>query len=407
MQNYSRSTIIAPKFKWGQYAPHLGIWTYYSSSYPDVAGEGFNFSGFGRNRPKEKDVPTPGEYVKWRYVGMRALSDMIQTSGVNPGVYNDIKILQGSWLNFQTADSIVGLGPIHRADVYNDALSRIYEKLKDSELNLAVSLGEYKETAKMIASAFNSMGQVIKIARQVRRDITQPSKLRKLLRKGETLHDLMHNPSLAISRAWLGYKYGWLPLYNDVYNALHHTTQTYRTISVKARRRKHDTTYGTRKSLNLWGPFYVNEYSQVERDSQCEIRFNCTVSNQAAFELTRITSLNPLTIAWELTPFSFVVDWFFDVGGYLQAQENALGLGLIFGDGYVTKTAWYTAKCDWYSYNGSGRGQSTKYGALKSRVRLTSFPRPVFPSLKLDLGSQRIMSAASLLRTVLLGGLKA
>lgn len=50
--------------------------------------------------------------------------------------------------------------------------------------------------------------------------------------------------------------------------------------------------------------------------------------------------LDPLTLAWELIPFSFVVDWFLPVGTYLS-QLTALN-GLTLMNGFTSYTTDYS-----------------------------------------------------------------
>lgn len=367
----------------------------------------FSFTGFGPNDKRRRSVPTPGSYTKtihypvrvgdfpltWRVWNSTYWHHTCAYGGSKPknwdpyyGDFNSGK--GGSYMERHTLALSRYLTYEHDPRAYNDAVSRFMDKLKNSELNLAVSLGEYSETRRMIGNALSSMGRVTTMARRLRRE-------------------LLHNPSLVISKAWLGMKYGWLPLYNDVYNLLNHTSQTYKETVVKAQRtiRTHSKLSDRNVYLGKLG-WYVNRTCTVKRISKVELKAKVSPSSQEAFELQRITSLNPLTIAWELTPFSFVVDWFYDVGGYLEAQEFALANGLVFSDGYMTKVALVDAKEIWTSASHSGQADGYKYVVNKERTRMTSFPRPMAPTLKFDLGSQRIMSAASLLRTVLLGGLK-
>jgi hypothetical protein len=47
--------------------------------------------------------------------------------------------------------------------------------------------------------------------------------------------------------------------------------------------------------------------------------------NKAQFILQRMGFLSPARVAWELTPWSFVVDWFFDTSGLLMRLDDILG----------------------------------------------------------------------------------
>lgn len=124
------------------------------------------------------------------------------------------------------------------------------------------------------------------------------------------------------------------------------------------------------------------------------------------------TSLNPVSIAWELLPYSFVVDWFFNVGNYVRNLETALLYGGDFVDGYMTKVSYAQMKMvpKRYSYpKGSGTGlvsctfdaKSEAYLVNFNRSILTSSPTPEVPSFRADLGSARLLNAAALLAVLL------
>lgn len=384
--------------------------TYSEGNESGVLNQGsdsFSFTGFGSNDKRRRSVPTPGTYNKTKWLPVRVYDTPLfwrvwnstywhHTTAFGSAkpknwdsYYGNFNSGKGtSYMERHTVALSRYLVAEHDPRAWNDAVQKFMDKLKNSELNLAVSLGEYRETQRMVRNAVASAGRVVTMARRLRRE-------------------LLHNPSLVISKAWLGMKYGWLPLYNDVYNLLNHTTHTYNSTVVRTQRRIKTSQTLADKNVYLGKlGWYVNRTCKVNRVSMVEFKAKVSPSSQEAFELSRITSLNPLTVAWELTPFSFVVDWFYDVGGYLAAQEFALANGLIFSDGYSTRTSWVDAQEWWTPSSGTGVAYGQKYNVIKERLRMTSFPRPMSPVLKLDLGSQRIMSAASLLRTVLLGGLK-
>ena len=122
--------------------------------------------------------------------------------------------------------------------------------------------------------------------------------------------------------------------------------------------------------------------------------------------MARWTSLNPVSIAWELTPYSFVVDWFYDLGGYLRNLETGLLYNTRFKSGY--KSELYLWESDEIAPMGGTHAvgdNSWRIQACKQRTRrvqfyrtkLTSYPLPHLPRLDAKLGSSRLLSAASLL----------
>ena len=49
------------------------------------------------------------------------------------------------------------------------------------------------------------------------------------------------------------------------------------------------------------------------------------------------TSMNPASIKWELVPYSFVVDWFYDIGSYLRGCETSTIYSSVFKAGWTSE----------------------------------------------------------------------
>lgn len=252
---------------------------------------------------------------------------------------------------------------------YNNALSDLVEKVRGG-LDLSVDAFQSRQTGRM----FNVASQVEDLARGLRRSGIGKLKL--------------------IGSLWLQFQYGWLPTLSSVYGIADETLRyvlnnlsTYRGQSVMTSSSV-DSVYDTR------GLFPVRALCQ----RKTQVKIAVTVNNSKVINLSRWTSLNPISIGWEILPFSFVVDWVFDVGSFLRTAETALLYGRAFESGYVST----------YSESrGSGVRTSTPSGFTifegeVARVRfdrrvLTSFPFPQKPKLNFNLSSQRLLNAAGLL----------
>lgn len=289
--------------------------------------------------------------------------------------------------------------------VQNKALSKLYADVRQSDLNFAVTIGEMRETARMFAGAVAGATAVIQLLSEAKRNPFQwLSKRQK--------REAIHNPSKAIAQSWLNVKYGWMPAIQDVYGYANYAVRNtvgeqVATGHATERVRKDVVTPvggnsfdpGRKRETTLQS--YRVKYGMVYR-----------VGNAALAELSRITSLDPLRITWELLPLSFVADWFFDIGGYLEIAENARMAGYQFQYGYRTRT--YLCDVDGVraglSLSVSNRNQGWNYndqGSYRerslSRIALSSPPKAIYPTSRLSLGGQRIMSAASLMRTIIPG----
>jgi len=414
-----QNTSISPQDDQVNYVYYYASGSSYTSTQSLVNfSKSFSFSGFGNNDPRWKKAYNAGTYTidfNSRPHGTKSSTESyyFQPSVQRTWTGNLDGQVQPTWLN----TSLPALG--FSDTVYNNAVTKLYDQIKDTELNLALTIGERKETYKMVQNAARSLGRIYTLAKKVRREVGNAlvrrdkkyfQRISRAVKGNPDVYEMMHSPSKAIAGAWLSYKYGWLPLYSDVHALMEFSTRRFDLREFKARASRTDNKID--RAL-LASPSVWKVETILDRHTALII-VKAKVRDSNAFDLSRVTSMNPLSIAWELVPFSFVVDWFVDVGGYLANMEAALGAGLDFHSGMVTRVNVQKSSIEIYgtetggyyptsfttSYNVKPR---VVYRVLKTRTLLSGFPRPELPSFKVSLGSQRIMSAASLIRTVLLG----
>lgn len=280
---------------------------------------------------------------------------------------------------------------IGNSNAYNQALSRLYDKLR-GDIDLSVDLAESHKTKTMMRDTIRSMASLATTFRKMRRA----------------------NPR-DWGNLWLEYTYGWKPLVSSIYGAgkklmtggpkgpgfLHVTASA-------SEQMLNGTTRDIRDFGNVSSSYRIRRFYLTGR-----CRFDCVyqVNNSELVALGGFTSLNPVSIAWELTPYSFVVDWFINFGGYLRNFESALLYRTSFLQGYSTQTS--LGEC-WSSLVGtqvtaSGGTVFTTSNDMKGTERftekrrtvltLTPFPRP--PRFDPHLGASRLISGASLLGQML------
>jgi hypothetical protein len=265
---------------------------------------------------------------------------------------------------------------------YNQALSRLNDKVRGG-LDLAITLAESGSTKRMI----RSVGKIISHARRIRS-------------LGSTRD---------IANGWLQWQYGWRQLMQDVFNAADESQRivTSRLQRVRGTAVKPISTSYSYKT-DLYG-FRWNLDGRKEGSNKCMINL---VLFTPDFDLARWTSLNPVSIAWELVPYSFVVDWFIDIGSCLRNYETGLLYNTLFREGFVSEL--FIAEMQ-ETIGGSGtpiadpststqlQGTIFSYWIRKTfgRSLLSSYPLPRRPSFKVDMGAQRCFSAAALLRQLL------
>jgi hypothetical protein len=124
------------------------------------------------------------------------------------------------------------------------------------------------------------------------------------------------------------------------------------------------------------------------------------LSDQIGREVNQIGLANPLSIAWEVVPFSFVVDWGLPIGNVLEALTATRGLefiggcSIVRGEGTIeaelkptgtnTVLTPRTVECEYFS------ARRTKYG---------TFPRPM-PYAKSPFSTSNTLSALALYHSI-------
>lgn len=265
--------------------------------------------------------------------------------------------------------------------VYNQALSRLHDKMR-STIDLSVSIAQRGQVASMLAST-------AKLVTYVRR-----SPIRALR---SAFKDFRTGVRGAGSK-WLEFQYGWKPLAQDIYNTANQIIEgrdSLTKVKVRASEEMKRKLKYPDGNLILWVD--ALESHRVE----LSIEFK-PLDGELQY-LSNFTSLNPASIIWELTPWSFVVDWFVDIGGYMRAMETSLLLSNSFKSGYITTTSrdLYEGYTSFQGFHNSFNWTESSKGSFKrtskSRSRLGAMPFPRLPSFKANLGSGRLLNAAGLL----------
>jgi hypothetical protein len=192
-------------------------------------------------------------------------------------------------------------------DLEAKVVEKIYDKINRNQVHLGNLVAERAQTAQMIVDLYKSIYSLI------------------LLKKGflKSLVSLINDPwrtTKRISNGVLAFKFGIEPLANDLAKALKVILegQGDGLVTVRANSKRFIS------GKNIGGCVFTG---LVEVSMVCK----ATVDN----DFTRIASdtglLDPSQILWEVTPWSFVVDWFIPVGNFIQSLTSTSGLSFSSG----------------------------------------------------------------------------
>jgi hypothetical protein len=136
---------------------------------------------------------------------------------------------------------------------------------------------------------------------------------------------------------WLEFHFGWSPLVDDIKQAMEVLTGGLPDFKVFARHSKIEQT-----TINLPGgsPLVENRLSIERWIDRHQVGSYVSVSNPNMWLANRLGLINPLALAWELVPFSFVVDWFANLNDVINSHSDYFGLAL--KNSYWTETRYLT-----------------------------------------------------------------
>lgn len=122
-------------------------------------------------------------------------------------------------------------------------------------------------------------------------------------------------PYQVLANRWLELQYGWLPLLKDVEEGAQFLARLLEfpmEKSYTARRKK-------KHSYTLTSPSIAELSDRTQAVTHGKL-----IARLSEIDNFQLSGLNdPLSVGWELTPFSFVADWFIPIGTYLSARAFA------------------------------------------------------------------------------------
>lgn len=192
---------------------------------------------------------------------------------------------------------------ISDSDINDFIVEKSTEMLNDRarpEHDIWESVAEINKTASLLPGLFKSLKKVVPRGK-----------------KSDALR--------SIAELWLSYRYGIIPLLADIEGVLKGLQKTIGKV------RKTTRAVGSLKASSVEvATKTFSSYGMVLRATStdaCTIR----VMSLDEFDLSKAFNIGfsgkgLITLPWELTPYSFVIDWFTNIGDFLGAIVPAVGL---------------------------------------------------------------------------------
>lgn len=333
---------------------------------------------------KEKRIPSHASIVMW-----------------NPGTATKF-VYNGDYLAAIYPSYTMTVGwTINTDGIVAEAITKAHAGVTQGNAALAVTIAERRKTLSMIETRVT---QLRDIARAIRnRDSKSLLRLTGTGAGNKRFAKRMQNKTVKTSQLWLEYRYGWTPLVMDV-NGLIKALQsgkypryTSRGYAAKSASTKNDWTESSWGNGNGGQPWSMSDATTESVSARAYVLY--TISDEF-LKANRLGLADPLGSAWELVPWSFVVDWFVNVGDWLQSITPKVGVSVLASGCTLTKeylgTRTLVEALNYGPFEISGMNglNQSVYGLNKSRTTNPSIPS--LPTFTVHLNTKRAVDAIAL-----------
>lgn len=259
--------------------------------------------------------------------------------GNNPLSYEkrDVEVVYNSQTN---QNCILSINSVNDEQINNSAAyMRAYKKLVSAlgdNAGIGINVAQWKQSEGMLKNRAiqltnftyalirrnpvwiaRSLGINLKRTKKVlsRKSYDRPVEPGKVPTKA-----VSHNgPAKSLSDLWLEFHFGWEPLVKDIYTCMEVLEEPLPSTRIKGR--------GTEHSNFVWSTGTpASRVTQGNVESNAQIGANVRVESPNKRLLQQMGLANPAQVVWDAVPFSFVLDWFFDVNTFLGSFSDFAGL---------------------------------------------------------------------------------
>lgn len=303
----------------------------------------------------------------------------LDRSVLNPYTYYDYYVVSSSNPDPYYPTSLAYQRMIAEWDSFGGLYARSYDSLLrqasgGARAALAITLFEWRSSFKMIFEAGRSVYESLRYLR--RGDLYNSLRElgirdRRFSRKLQRQHD----SGMRLDNLWLEYNFGWAPLLEDIKKACQVLAQEIPTKNIRAS--SSAPLFFENKTVS---PDAVQVESCLAR-RKLVLTSSVRATNPNLLLAKQLGITNPLQVAWDAIPFSFVIDWFLPVNKFVASFD--LGLGISLNTMVASKL--YD---NWGSYTATFKFDPSRNAFEQSKV--TRFERSVGGSLSLPRFSDRL-----------------
>lgn len=312
------------------------------SSFPSVGSSGWP----DRVQQHNLSAVTEKEYIDYRYV-YHPVNGRLMAVTTTPNQYD-----------LPSATD--------RNRLEQTAMNKAIAKFMDGKQQLGADFAERQKTISMIGGRVMQAYKVLKLVKQ--------GKLGKAVKILKGNKDPV---SKKIAKLRLEFAYGWAPLVGSIYDLCDREFPPLPEFYI---------------SEKVTKPFNRSSGTRVTDGS---IRAGCSflavMNSPFVASAEKLGLTNPASIAWEVVPFSFVVDWFIPISSYIQSLTAFSGFSI------KDKCLSYSERlyCRNIAITGEGRAK-----IFKNSHRSVSFDLQMRPFPKNPFSTSHVLNALALIRAL-------
>lgn len=325
----------------------------------------------------------PGKYFRQRISGVKEGDYQLNTAYF--GLWKDVHPAWKDWY-----DSGEGMNLLVNENTRGRLITECLLNLKDQKVNMGENLATAKQTFGLFARHGSTLFRSLIAARRGNwKDAFRHLGLSKK----------SYPVGLGLSQRYLEYIYGVKPLMEDIYGAYELLNEQLKpALLVYARRVLREEAQRTVQADDLSKDFKLSWTEHAKRRDK--IQLVARVNSSVARDVSRAGLSNPSSLAWDLLPWSFVVDWAMPIGSVLAAADATRGLDFV--GGYISRNGYRTSvqtALNRWSPRWSPTEELMQVAFTRSNHReaLGGFPRPVLYA-KSPFSSSHLVTALALFR---------
>jgi hypothetical protein len=262
----------------------------------------------------------------------------------------------------------------------NAVYAKFVGQLRKGSASMGVNFASWQQSADMIVSRCEKLKDFFDLKRVSRRKSRRRPKQDDRFSRKALASDILEG------------EFGWVPLLQDIHACL---TTVCGENAVPSTWVRASSKFSHSKYTEQIAGFNPRSTESVTGSGRITYAASVAVTNPNLWLLNRLGLINPLTVAWDLVPWSFVVNMFVNVNSVLSSLTDTVGLTI--SDGSYTRSSSLLSEQRRWWHSGVANNRTSFQNCLsKQKTRTTGAlvpPSLAFKAPRLDWNLAVIASA--------------